>query len=80
MRDEDENPEKKKAGEKHMFFGFQPNLTGGPSPMMHSGLVWNPEMLKPLLRWLRIIKKKPEGGESETTDRKRDDGRQTTDV
>jgi hypothetical protein len=43
--------------------------------MIDSGWVWNPEMLKPLLRWLGIIREKPEGAESQTTD----EGRRTTD-
>ena len=68
MSADDENPEKKKTGKTYMFFGYQPNPTGGPNPMINSGWVWNPAILKPLLRWLGIIKEKPEDTDSETKD------------
>jgi hypothetical protein len=61
----------KKPQKKYMFFGFPANPTGGPNPELGSGLIFNPDMVIPLLRLFGVGKEKPEAKQDEvkgTTD------------
>ena len=59
----------KQSKKQYLFLGFPANPTGGPNPGLGSGLIFNPDMFTPLLRFFGIGNKERESMEGEESDR-----------